>query len=106
MSYLVIWEFHPKPDSIPTFEKIYGPGGDWAQLFRLSPDFLGTELVRDRNHSGRYLTLDRWTSHDAFHQFKQDHRAEYDALDHQCENLTELEHPLGEFETFAAQSIP
>jgi len=99
MSYFAIWEFHVKPDSIPTFEKIYGPDGDWAQLFRRSPEFLGTELLRDLNHSGRYLTNDCWTSREALHQFKQDHRADYDALDRQCESMTDQEISLGEFES-------
>ncbi|HUM06576.1 MAG TPA: hypothetical protein VLT90_14010 [Terriglobales bacterium] len=98
MSHLAIWEFHVKQDSISAFEKIYGPAGDWAQLFCLSPDYLGTELIRDLNHPARYLTLDRWTSGEALERFKHDHHADYSALDRQCASLTENETLLGEFD--------
>lgn len=101
-NYLALWEFNVKPDSISVFEGIYGPDGAWAQLFRQSPDYLGTELLRDLTHPGRYLTLDHWTSREAFHRFKQDHHAAYAALDKQSENLTEHEALLGEFESLPA----
>jgi quinol monooxygenase YgiN len=100
--YLALWEFQVSPDSISAFEEIYGPDGSWAQLFRQSPDYLGTELLRDFNRPGRYLTLDRWTSSDALRRFKQDHHAAYSALDKQCESLTEKEMFLGDFETVPA----
>ncbi|MFY9558976.1 MAG: antibiotic biosynthesis monooxygenase [Terriglobales bacterium] len=101
-NYLALWEFHVKPDAISTFEGTYGPNGAWAQLFRQSPDYLGMELVRDLNRPGRYLTLDRWTSREAPHSFKQVHQAAYTALDKQCERLTEKEIFLGDFETIAS----
>jgi quinol monooxygenase YgiN len=101
-NYFALWEFHVKPESISAFEETYGPHGAWAQLFRQSPAYLGTELLRDLNHPGRYLTLDRWTSREALYQFKQDHHATYDALDKQCESLTEKEVLLGDFEGVAS----
>ena len=100
--YIALWEFQVKPDSIPAFEETYGPDGAWAQLFRQSPDYLGTELVRDLDHPGRYLTLDHWTSREALHRFKQDHQSAYSALDKQCESLTEKEVFLGDFESIAS----
>lgn len=100
--YQALWEFQVKPESISAFEEIYGPDGVWAQLFRHSPDFLGTKLFRDRNHPGRYMTLDRWTSRDALHHFKQAHQSAYQELDQQCERLTEREVFLGEFESVGA----
>ena len=42
-----LWEFHVKLESISAFERTYGPTGAWAQLFRQSPDYLGTDLIRD-----------------------------------------------------------
>jgi hypothetical protein len=73
----------------------------WAQLFRESPDYRGTELVRDLDHPGRYLTLDHWASREALHRFKQDYQSVYAALDKQCESLTEKEMFLGDFEHVA-----
>jgi hypothetical protein len=99
--FIALWEFHVKPESVVTFERIYGPHGDWAQLFGKSPDYLGTELIRDLKQRGRYLTLDRWISREAFQRFKQEHQAVYAELDKQCESLTEKEVFLGNFEQVA-----
>ena len=101
-NYLALWEFQIKPESRAQFEEIYGPDGTWARLFRQSPDFLGTKLIRDLARPGRYLTLDSWTSCEAFHAFKEGHAAEYETLDQRCENLTERETMVGEFEEVLA----
>jgi quinol monooxygenase YgiN len=103
--YLVIWEFQVKPAARLDFEKIYGPAGGWANLFRRSRDYRGTQLVCDIERPGRYLTLDRWTSREALHQFKQVHQSEYEAFDKQCETLTDNESLLGEFEYHATEKV-
>jgi len=100
-SFVAVWEFHVKPDSISKFEEIYGPGGEWARLFRLSADYRGTDLLRDANRPGRYLTVDHWISREALQKFKQEHHAEYSVLDQQCDHLTIAEVHLGDFETTA-----
>jgi hypothetical protein len=97
--YLVIWEFLVKPESRISFEKAYGPEGDWVQLFRSSREFLGTQLLRDLNQPGRYLTVDNWTSREARVKFKRSHHTAYVALDESCEALTERENLVGEFES-------
>jgi heme-degrading monooxygenase HmoA len=102
-NYLAIWEFEIKPESGAQFEEIYGPDGAWARLFRQSPDYLGTKLTRDLTRPTRYLTLDCWTSREAFHGFKRTHAAEYETLDRQCESLTEREVMVGEFEEAPAK---
>jgi heme-degrading monooxygenase HmoA len=96
---MVLWEFMVKPESISVFEETYGPEGAWARLFRRSPDYLGTELLRDLNRPGRYLTLDSWTSREALQRFKQEHHDAYAALDKQCETLTEHEAFYGDLES-------
>jgi heme-degrading monooxygenase HmoA len=102
-NYLAIWEFDVKLDSRAQFEEIYGPDGAWTRLFVRSPDYLGTKLVRDLTRPGRYLTIDYWTSREAFHTFKQERTAEYATLDEQCESLTEREAMVGEFEEAPAK---
>jgi len=97
--YFALWQFQVKPESISAFEETYGPDGAWAQLFRQSPHYLGTELFRDLNQAGRYVTLDHWTSGESLHRFKQDHHSAYVALDKQCESLTEKQTFLGDFES-------
>ena len=100
-NYLALWEFQVKPESISGFEATYGSEGAWAQLFRQSLDYLGTQLIRDLDHPGRYITQDRWTSRESFHRFKQGHQSAYSALDKKCESLTEKEIFLGDFESVA-----
>jgi len=102
--YLVILEFQVDPEAKLAFEQAYGPAGDWARLFSRSSDYRGTQLLRDTNRPGRFLTFDHWTSREAFRQFKQTHQADYDALDRQCEALTRNESLLGEFESSSASS--
>jgi len=97
-NYLAIWEFEVQPECRARFEEIYGAEGAWTQLFRRSPDFLGTKLVRDITRSGRYLTIDYWSSRGAFHAFKQEHADKYAALDRECERMTKREAMVGEFE--------
>ncbi len=99
--YLALWEFQVKPESISAFEETYGPDGAWAQFFRQSPDYLGTELLRNLDHPDRYLTLDHWASRESLQTFKHDHQSAYTALDKQCESLTEKEMFLGDFEHVA-----
>ena len=104
MQFLRIWEFLVKPDAVVEFEREYAPDGAWAHLFRRSRDFLGTELIRDLNHPGRYVTIDRWSSRGAFDEFKHRHAADYAALDEICERLTEGEMLLGDFESATGSS--
>jgi quinol monooxygenase YgiN len=96
--FTAIWEFQVKPEAMSAFEEIYGPDGAWVQLFRQSPDYRGTELIRDLDRPGRYLTLDYWTSREALRRLKQDLHFEYAVLDKQCESLTEREVFVGDFE--------
>ena len=99
-----IWEFHVKPGARSQFAKIYGPEGDWAQLFRRSSEYRGTTLLHDHDHPDRSLTLDHWTSREALQQFKRDHHSEYVALDKQCASLTVQEIFIGDFENVASES--
>lgn len=94
----IVWEFRVAPDHQSEFENIYGSHGDWAQLFARSPDFRGTQLLRDPSVQGRYLTIDSWQSASAFDQFKENYAADYKQLDQRCESLTEYELKIGAFD--------
>jgi len=95
--YVILWEFHVRAGREAAFESAYGPAGDWARLFQQAEGYLGTELLRDHEEPGRYLTLDRWASRAAFESFHGERREEYEALDRQCEGLTASEIRLGSF---------
>ena len=96
--YLIIWEFCPKVGAERRFEEIYGSHGAWARFFQQDQGFIRTELIRDCSHSRRYLTLDFWVSREVSERFRARHTEEYQALDRQCEALTEQERELGRFE--------
>jgi hypothetical protein len=53
--------------------------------------------MKDRAMAARYVTVDRWASADAHEAFRAQHGAAYDAIDAECEHLTEGEHSLGEY---------
>ena len=46
---------------------------------------------------GSYLTIDRWTSEEAFRAFRKDHDSEYEVLDRQCDALTGRETRVGAY---------
>ena len=93
--FIVIWEYIIKASRKREFETIYGPNGDWVQLFRSDRAYLGTELLRDLENPNRYITIDRWTSSAAFDSFHDKYRLDYEAIDARCEHLTERETQLG-----------
>ena len=97
MSYVVIWEFQVRPGAEVEFERIYGPTGEWVQLFRRGDGYIRTELLRDREVWGRYLVLDHWGSAAQYDAFRAAHDSEYSALDQRCETLTLRETRIGNF---------
>jgi heme-degrading monooxygenase HmoA len=95
--FVVVWQFEIAEEKIAAFEAAYGPEGPWAQLFRSSDEYQGTELLRDAYVSGIYLTIDRWASEQAFRAFRKDHDAAYESLDRDCDALTSRETRIGAF---------
>jgi heme-degrading monooxygenase HmoA len=95
--FVVVWQFEIADDKVDGFEAAYGPEGAWAQLFRTSPNYLGTELLRDAYVPLSYLTIDRWSSEEAFRAFRKDHDSEYEVLDRACDALTGRETRVGAY---------
>ena len=95
--FIVVWQFEITEENVAAFEAAYGSEGPWAQLFRGSPDYKGTELLRDAYIPCSYLTIDRWTSEEAYRAFRRDHDAAYEALDRQCDALTAHETRIGAY---------
>lgn len=100
--YRIIWAFEVKPGSVQVFESAYGPEGDWARLFRRAPGYGRTELLKDVDAAGRYLTIDHWRSREDFWKFREAFRGEYVALDERMAALTDRETLIGDFETNGA----
>ena len=95
--FVVVWQFEIAEEKVAEFEAAYGPDGVWAQLFRSSPDYQGTELLRDAYISGSYLTIDHWASEAAFRAFRLSHDADYETLDRSCDALTSRETRIGAY---------
>lgn len=95
--FVVVWQFEVAEEKVGAFEAAYGPQGSWAQLFRTSPQYEGTELLRDAYVPGCYLTIDRWASEEDFRAFRKEHDAEYEKLDRACDALTAKETRVGAF---------
>jgi heme-degrading monooxygenase HmoA len=95
--FVVVWKFEIAEEKIAGFEAAYGPEGSWARLFRASHDYLGTELLRDAYVPGNYLTIDRWSSEEAFRAFRKQHDREYESLDRECDVLTSKETRVGAY---------
>src|SRR6266478_6098303 len=97
--FVIVWEFHIKAGKRREFETVYGSGGDWVCFFRHGKEYIRTELIRDVKTPRRYLTLDFWTTRQAYLQFKKENHAEYQAIDDKCMSLTEDEALVGEFQS-------
>ena len=95
--YVIVWVYKNKAGRAHDFEKAYGPSGDWVDFFNKGDGYTGTELHRDTKISNRFMTLDHWISEEAYQVFRQQHLAEYKAIDNRFEALTEKEEMIGAF---------
>jgi heme-degrading monooxygenase HmoA len=95
--FVVVWQFEIAEEKVAAFEAAYGSEGTWAKLFSNSPDYKGTELLRDAYVPGAYLTIDRWASEEAFRAFRKNHDADYETLDRACDDLTSRETRIGAY---------
>jgi hypothetical protein len=91
--YVIVWRF--TTDDPQSFERHYGPEGVWARLFRRSAEYVRTDLLKSTD--GSYLTLDWWTSLDAYNQFRTEHADDYALIDAASESVTSFEDRVGEF---------
>ena len=97
--YVIIWEYQVRADRTAEFEKIYKSNGTWAELFRKGTGYISTELLRDKMQPQKYITVDQWHSAEDHETFYALYKKEYEALDAQCEGLTERESLFGKWET-------
>jgi len=95
--FAAVFEYRVDPARTDAFEATYGPGGEWAALFRRAEGYLGTELWHDDDTPGRYLLLDRWKSAHAYAEFRRAWATEYAALSATCTELYQAEAAVGHF---------
>jgi heme-degrading monooxygenase HmoA len=85
MSFDARFEYSVAPERRAEFEAVYGPAGEWAELFRLGAGYLGTTL--ERTGEGSYLVVDRWRSRADYERFLAEHAARYEAMSRANERL-------------------
>ncbi len=96
--FLIVWEYMARKDRVEEFVELYRPDGDWVELFRRSPGFVSTTLMRDVRHPHRFVIADRWNSEESYEAFKRDFAADYQALGARGERLHRAEHLIGRFD--------
>ena len=94
---VIVWEYMARPDRLEEFETLYRPDGAWVELFKKSPGFLSTTLMRDTRDLHRFVIADRWTSEAAYESFKREFATEYQTLSERGERLHRAEHLIGRF---------
>lgn len=102
--YVIIWEYRVSTERTAEFEQIYHPGGRWTELFKNGNGYVGTELLRDPEDHQRYITIDRWVSSEDYEVFLSQWKKEYEALDSQCEGLTEQEKLSGKWRSVSFET--
>src|SRR5262245_27711303 len=95
---MIVWEYMVRKGKVVDFEALYGENGAWVELFRQSPAYVSSVLVRDTKEGQRYLIADRWETEQDFEAFKNEHADRYGELDKQGAKLHRAEHLIGRFE--------
>lgn len=93
--YVILWKYKVNTASEVEFEELYGSDGDWVKLFQKSPDYCGTELIKNQEF---YITIDRWNSKEKYEEFLNLSKSEFKVIDEKGESLTESETLIGKFE--------
>jgi len=84
--YRLVWELDAKPERVADFEMVYGAQGRWDSFFRLSPDYLGSELYKSTGTVQQGImevgqvrmgaNATPWTQHDLYESQSPIHQAE------------------------------
>jgi hypothetical protein len=95
--YCYIWSFVVRPEYLKEFQSAYGPEGDWARFFQSDPEYIRTYLLGDRDNLERFVTVDFWSSYEAWASFRKRFASQFEALDKTCEQFTIEEMQIGGF---------
>ena len=102
--YVIVWEYEVDKDNRDKFEQAYGPNGVWVEFFKSGKGYISTELLRKGNEINSYITIDRWESKAAYHEFCEQWLEEYKRIDFDCEKLTLRETCIGMLERLGYSS--
>lgn len=93
-----VWTYRVKPEWTDAFRHAYSSTGDWAQLFLLSREYRGTDLLQLAGDECRYMTIDYFDTPDGRARFLAENDDAYATLDRQWQDATIEETFVGEFE--------
>jgi heme-degrading monooxygenase HmoA len=97
-NFVYMWEYLVKENFLEDFIHHYGPEGDWVQLFRKAGGYIKTDLHQDCTNPKRFMTVDFWESKNDRDNFRKEFSTEFAELDQRCEQFTETEKILGDFD--------
>ncbi|HEV2522216.1 MAG TPA: antibiotic biosynthesis monooxygenase [Candidatus Acidoferrales bacterium] len=103
--YCYVWSFVVRPEHIREFEDAYGPEGGWARFFRNDPEYIRTHLLCDREKPARYVTVDFWSSYEAWASFRKRFASQFEALDKTFEQITIEEEQIGSFNVLGESGL-
>jgi heme-degrading monooxygenase HmoA len=92
MSFSARFAYAVAPERRAEFEAVYGPDGEWAELFRAGDGYLGTTL--ERTGEDEYLVVDRWRSRADYERFLERNAERYEAMSRAHERLYASERRL------------
>ncbi|GJM29058.1 MAG: hypothetical protein DHS20C17_16930 [Cyclobacteriaceae bacterium] len=98
--FVYIWEYLVKEDCLLDFKQYYDPEGEWVQLFRKGTGYIATELHQDVSNPRRFITIDYWKTIHYRDRFRYEFSKEFQTLDKLCEDFTEKEILIGDFDTY------
>jgi len=93
--FVIIWKFEVKAEHEEEFVRVYGENGDWVELFRKAPGYMGSELHRDLQEKKQYLTIDRWNTEESYKAFRIRWAKDYERIDQRCDCWTTNEQLVG-----------
>lgn len=97
--FAAVWKYKVKPGKVIEFEQLYNQEGEWAQWFRLSRDYISTELMKSPDAENEYLTIDRWQSKAAYDRHYTEGRSRYEEIDLKGDGFTTEEELIGYYES-------
>jgi heme-degrading monooxygenase HmoA len=95
---VIVWEYMARTDRLAEFETLYSPDGAWVKLFKNSPGFVSTTLMRDIKDPNRFVVADRWMSEESYEAFKLEFAEDFEKLTTRGERLHRAEHLIGRFD--------
>jgi hypothetical protein len=96
--YCYVWSYVVRPEYLQAFRVAYGSEGEWVQLFRRDPEYIRTTLLGDCDSPARFLTVDTWSSREAYASFRERFCGEFETLDKSFQQFTLREVHVGDFD--------